>query len=611
MTQATPFPLGAYIGNPDNSSAANEATFESYFTNFSNVVGAAPSFLDYFIDQRQAVSNWAGNAQWEASSAAASPDARGATPVIAVPFTSTASGSLSGDQAFQAVAAGADDSALNGIVQAWASKGFTNLVFRPGWEMNVMGPTYAGSDPQSQADWVSAFKHVYTVLHQDAAAAGVNVQVVWNPSTTNYSNAEATTNLYPGNNYVDAIGADAYAGIYPFSDNPNTPQYHDWATGGEDTSVAQFIANPINREHYWTYPAATEYSNDGSGGHSQSLDSLIQFAEQQGKPFAIPETGAGNANGGTDVADDAAYPQWLAQQLAAAQAAGEKISFVNLYDSNGGGNYEFTQPGDNKPTEAAAWAQYFGPVQGAAPTPTPAPPPSTPSGSGSGSISGSPDTLVLGVSEDAWQGDAEFTVTINGQTVGGTYTATASHAAGAVQNVSVAGNWGAGQKTVGISFINDAYGGSSSTDRNLYVNQVSYDGQAAGGAPATLLSNGTASFTTPGGATPITLALSEDAWQGDAQYSIAVDGTTLAQDATVTALHGQGQSQTVDLQQVLTAGTHDVAVSFLNDAYGGTSSTDRNLYVQGISVNGSLAANSSAAIDSTGTQHFQIVVPAH
>ena len=90
-----------------------------------------------------------------------------------------------------------------------------------------------------------------------------------------------------------------------------------------------------------------------------------------------------------------------------------------------------------------------------------------------------------------------------------------------------------------------------------------------------------------------------------------MDGTTLVQDGTVTALHGQGQSQAVDLQQVLTAGTHDVAVSFLNDAYGGTASTDRNLYVQGISVNGSPAANSAAAIDSTGTQHFQIVVPAH
>ena len=38
----------------------------------------------------------------------------------------------------------------------------------------------------------------------------------------------------------------------------------------------------------------------------------------------------------------------------------------------------------------------------------------------------------------------------------------------------------------------------------------------------------------------------------------------------------------------LTPGTHDVAVSFLNDAYAGTATTDRNLYVNAIVVlNGS------------------------
>ncbi len=604
MTQLTPFPLGAYIGNPDNSSPANEATFESYYSNFSNLLGAAPAFLDYYVDQRQPVSSWAGNSNWEASSAAASPDAKNATPVIAIPFSSTASGSPSGDQAFQAIAAGQDDSALNGIVQAWASQGFSNLVFRPGWEMNLPGVTYAGSDAQSQADWVSAFQHVYTALHQDAAAAGISVQVAWNPGTTNYSNAEATTSLYPGNSYVDIIAADAYAGIYPYSDDPNTPQYHDWATGGEDATVAQFIANPINREHYWSYPAATKWTNDSSGGHSLSLSNLIQFAEAQGKPFAIPEAGAGNANGGTGVADDAAYPQWLAQQLATAQTAGEKISFVNLWDSNGGGNYQFTQPGDGKPAEAAAWAQYFGASQASVATPAPTPAPTPPVSTGS-----TPDTLALTVAEDAWQGDAQFTVAINGQTLAGVYTATALNNAGSTQTISIAGNWGAGQKTVGVSFINDAYGGSSSTDRNLYVKQVTYDGQDAAGAPAALDSNGTANFTTPGGATALTLNLAEDAWQGDAQYSVAVDGHVMTPNGTVSALNSQGQSQAVNLQSILSAGTHDLAVSFLNDAYGGSSSTDRNLYVKGISVNGTAVPGSAAALMSNGTDHFQIVVP--
>ena len=210
---------------------------------------------------------------------------------------------------------------------------------------------------------MAAYKQIYTVLHQEAAALGVNVTVVWNPSVTNYTNANALTNLYPGNAYVDAIGADVYSDIYPYSDGNNAsgqPQYYDWATGGEDTTVAQFIADPVNREHYWSYPAGTEWSTDGSGGHALSLDQLIAFAEQQGEPLAIPETGAGNSDGGTDVSDDAAFPQWLAQQLDVAQAQGEKIDFVNIWDSNGGGNYEFSNASDDKSQEAAAWAANFG-----------------------------------------------------------------------------------------------------------------------------------------------------------------------------------------------------------------------------------------------------------
>lgn len=356
----TPFPLGAYLGDPNADSVSGEASFEASYSSFVATMGTAPQYLDAYVDYTEPVSDWVNNASWAAWSSAESPDAKNLMPVIGLPMASTAAGSMTPDQQCQAFASGQYDSVLTGIVNAWAKEGFTNLVFRPGWEMNIPGPTYAGDSAQSQADWVAAFQHIYTVLHEAAAADGVTVQVVWNPSTTSYSNAEATTNLYPGNNYVDAIGADVYSNIYPYSDTSPTPTYHDWATGQEDSTVAEFIANPINREHYWTYPAATEWGLDSSGGHSQSLDSLIQFAEEQGKPFAIPETGAGNSDDGTDVTDDAAFPQWLSEQLTSAQASGLKIDFVNIWDSNGGGNYEFSYASDDKPLEAAAWAEYFG-----------------------------------------------------------------------------------------------------------------------------------------------------------------------------------------------------------------------------------------------------------
>ncbi|MGI4953537.1 MAG: carbohydrate-binding domain-containing protein, partial [Janthinobacterium lividum] len=411
-------------------------------------------------------------------------------------------------------------------------------------------------------------------------------------------------------------------------------------------------------------------------------------------------------------------------------AAGVKIAFVNPWDSNGGGNYEFSYASDGKPNEAAAWAKYFGnqqTVAAASPPATVTPVATAPATLTAGSGS---DTLALQVSEDAWQGDAQFTVSVDGHQIGGTQTATASHGAGqtqtvnvlgtfgagphtatinflndawggtaatdrnlyvnsaaldgtavsnaglallsggaqsfsfngaasatvaasgtdtldlhvsedawqgdaqyvvkvdgnqvggvrtatalhgqgATQDVSIAGTWGAGAHTVGVSFINDAYGGSAATDRNLYVDAVTYNGAAASGAPATLLSNGTANFGVgvPVTATPLTLHLAEDAWQGNAQYAIAIDGTTVVQNGSVTALNGSGQSQAVNVSALLSAGKHDVAVSFLNDAWGGTPTTDRNLYVKGIDVNASPVAGASVTLLSSGTTHFQIVVP--
>ena len=81
----TPFPLGAYLGNPDNSSAANQATYDANYTSFSHLMGAAPQYLTTFVDQNQAISQWVGNSQWAAVSAAASTNARSQTPVIALP----------------------------------------------------------------------------------------------------------------------------------------------------------------------------------------------------------------------------------------------------------------------------------------------------------------------------------------------------------------------------------------------------------------------------------------------------------------------------------------------------------------------------------------------
>ncbi len=351
-----PLPLGVYVGNPNGSDAADEAQFEADFTSFTAALGAAPSYIDAYVDDTQTVANWPGNASWQAWSNAQSPVAQSLIPVIGLPIASTNAAAASPDAQFQAFAAGTYDTEIAGIVTAWQAQGFTTLFLRVGWEMNVQGPTYAGDTAQSQADWVAAFQHIAKIARATAAALHIKIRIIWNPGTTNYSNASATGALYPGDKYVDDIGVDIYADMYPYSDY-SYPAYYDWDTGQEDSTVAQFIADPINRAHYWTYPAATKWANDSSGGHSQSFLSLAAFAQLHNKRLVIPECGAGNSNAGTDVTDDPTFPQWLSAQL---KAAGLKIGFINIWNSNGGGNYEFSYASDNKPQESAAWGQYFG-----------------------------------------------------------------------------------------------------------------------------------------------------------------------------------------------------------------------------------------------------------
>ena len=51
-------------------------------------------------------------------------------------------------------------------------------------------------------------------------------------------------------------------------------------------------------------------------------------------------------------------------------------------------------------------------------------------------------TLLLGIAEDAWNGDAQYQVTVDGIDAGGVLTASASHALGQSAIVTLSGNWG-------------------------------------------------------------------------------------------------------------------------------------------------------------------------
>jgi hypothetical protein len=166
-----------------------------------------------------------------------------------------------------------------------------------------------------------------------------------------------------------------------------------------------------------------------------------------------------------------------------------------------------------------------------------------------------------------------------------------------------------------VNFLNDAYGGTAATDRNLYVNAVTYNGKAAGQSMA-LMGGGPKSFSvtdataipspaTGSGPDTLVLSVSEDAYNGHAQFTVAVDGKQLGGTFTATAPHATGASQGLTFKGAFGAGQHAVAVKFLNDAYGGTATTDRNLYVNGVTYNGTNTAQ-SATLLSTEVKSFTV-----
>ena len=105
------------------------------------------------------------------------------------------------------------------------------------------------------------------------------------------------------------------------------------------------------------------------------------------------------------------------------------------------------------------------------------------------------DRLLLKISEDAFQGDAQYTISVDGKQIGGIQTAHAAHAAGQSDQVLVLGEWGAGKHTVAVNFLNDAYGYAADKDRNLYIDGASYNDATVADATHSLLGNGAQSFT--------------------------------------------------------------------------------------------------------------------
>jgi predicted xylan-binding protein with Ca-dependent carbohydrate-binding module len=262
------------------------------------------------------------------------------------------------------------------------------------------------------------------------------------------------------------------------------------------------------------------------------------------------------------------------------------------------------------------------------------------------------DSITLNMAEDQALGvDAEFTLNVDGQQIGGVQTVTASQSAGQTQAFTFDGNFAPGAHTVTASFVNNFIYPGVAGDRNLYVDSSTYDGQTLSSTTtpiyqtglyppnsttgnnygnAVFKANDTTSIPSGAPSTPTTtpaavavgsgtdtlaLNMAEDPYLGDAQFTVSVDGKQVGGTQTTSAVMFQGQSQEFDVHGNFGSGTHTVSVDFLNDQIGGfypgtqdaLDTTDRNLYVMGMSLNGGPAASGAPwELSSNGTKDFTV-----
>ena len=195
---------------------------------------------------------------------------------------------------------------------------------------------------------------------------------------------------------------------------------------------------------------------------------------------------------------------------------------------------------------------------------------------------------MLQVSEDAYangdgtsdpNGDATFTVSVDGQQVGGTFTATASHSAGQDQTFTINGSFGAGDHTVSVDFLNDAWNGTAATDRNLYVDGITADGTNANQSAA-LMSSGTQDF------------------------SVAMPGSTTsagpADGVVIPASQNRAVEQVNDTSIQATSGDHTVSVRGSHDVVSLTGGTETVMAFQGYNTITTGTGNDTVIIAGSG-----------
>jgi Glycosyl hydrolase family 26 len=206
---------------------------------------------------------------------------------------------------YNLVANGGADGYYKTLAKNLVSAGFGSSYIRIGWEFNASSMGWSvcnenGDGPTSWLnDFVPAFRNIVTSMR---SVSGASFKFIWNPIDSSISSCPGVRleNLYPGDNYVDAVALDVYDAIGT-KISSNATRFTDLLNGVGNGGYVAVSPNAINGQ---------KFTGEGYG-----LKWLAAFGKEHNKEISLPEwglmTASTNAGGGDDAYFVTQMADWI------------------------------------------------------------------------------------------------------------------------------------------------------------------------------------------------------------------------------------------------------------------------------------------------------------
>ncbi|WP_369130684.1 glycoside hydrolase family 26 protein [Modestobacter roseus] len=228
------------------------------------------------------------------------------------------------DASLEAGARGEYDEYFQTLAEGLVDAGQEDAILRIGWEFNLPSWVWSSEDEDT---WVAYWRRIVDVMR---SVDGEQFRFDWN--VNNGPSRIDAVDYYPGDEYVDYVGVDAYdvtGAVYPIPDDCD-----------------QACADALRREAW----------RDEIYGGERGLRFWSEFAAQHDKQLSLPEWGVWERNDGIGGGDNPYYIEQMAEFIADPEnRVGYQAYFEN---ANSQGTHELL--GDDFPRARERYLELFG-----------------------------------------------------------------------------------------------------------------------------------------------------------------------------------------------------------------------------------------------------------